>query len=222
MVNINEQDFERFFFHGIENKKTLDLSVIFFAISEVNSQIGGLQNLYNIPNEELEKKIINLANERYRHIERFINYNDIEYNLNYNVNSRKTEDMLKQRIIDLIQEKLIIVTQAGIFFDKYEIGKQGYSQDLYGNMGYDYIDGVIGEEAWTKKIYNILISLGILEKEDKLEYYNKWLYTKLQRAKARNNKKEIEKMEKVYQIFQERKKKQLAKRKLSEKEIGEE
>ena len=89
-------------------------------------------------------------------------------------------------------------------------------------MGYDYIDGVIGEEAWTKKIYNILISLGILEKEDKLEYYNKWLYTKLQIAKARNNKKEIEKMETVYQIFQERKKKQLAKRKLRGKEIGEE
>ena len=39
MVNINEKDFERFFFYGIKNKKALDLSVIFFSIIEINKKL---------------------------------------------------------------------------------------------------------------------------------------------------------------------------------------
>ena len=222
MVNINEKDFERFFFYGIENKKALDLSVIFFSIIEINSKIEGLQNLYDIPNEDLLNKIVILANNRYKQIERFINYNDQEYNLKYRVDSVKTEKIIKRMIETLIQENLIMITKAGIYFNKYEICSQGYSYDVYGDLRYDYAKGLIGEEAWTRKIYNILINLEKLEKENILEYYDRWLFTKLQRAKSREDKQEIEKMEKVYKIFQERKQKQLQKRKMQGKEIGEE
>lgn len=198
---INEKDYERFFHHGINNKEELKEGIICFANQEVYNNNQNL-DWYETPNSYFMKELIKKATGIYTQAVRFIDLNDRENSLQYDVNKVQIEFLIRTKIIELLQQNKMYESKAGIHF---------YTQDfnkLNGGTVYVYGKGIDGEEGWTKKIYKILKELDKLEKDDKLEYYDRWLQTKIARARDRENKEELEMLDKVYETFSKRKKRQ--------------
>ena len=207
---LKSETYKRFFYHGIENKEEMKEGILYFSSREIYVKHQN-EHWYKISNEMIIKEIIDLATSRYRQFYRFSILND-EYNrCNFNVDYNKINQELQEKVKELLESGKMINTKAGIFFIREE------SQRL-NSMPYDvYGRGLLGEQGWTKQIYNILINLEKLENENILEYYECWMNTKLQRVVGRANTEEIRYTQRAYQLFQERKDKMIS----NEKELGE-
>ncbi len=207
---LKSETYKRFFYHGIENKEEMKEGILYFSSREIYEKHQN-ENWYKISNEMIIKEIIDLATSRYRQFYRFSILND-EYNrCNFNVDYNKINQELQEKVKELLESGKMINTKAGIFFIREE------SQRLNSMPYYVYGRGLLGEQGWTKQIYNILINLEKLENENILEYYECWMNTKLQRVVGRANTEEIRYTQRAYQLFQERKDKMIS----NEKELGE-
>lgn len=207
---LKSETYKRFFYHGIENKEEMKEGILYFSSREIYEKHQN-ENWYKISNEMIIKEIIDLATSRYRQFYRFSILND-EYNrCNFNVDYNKINQELQEKVKELLESGKMINTKAGIFFIREE------SQRLNSMPYYVYGRGLLGEQGWTKQIYNILINLEKLENENILEYYECWMNTKLQRVVGRANTEEIRYTQRAYQLFQERKDKMMS----NEKELGE-
>ena len=204
---LKSETYKRFFYHGIENKEEMKEGILYFSSREIYEKHQN-ENWYKISNEMIIKE---LATSRYRQFYRFSILND-EYNrCNFNVDYNKINQELQEKVKELLESGKMINTKAGIFFIREE------SQRLNSMPYYVYGRGLLGEQGWTKQIYNILINLEKLENENILEYYECWMNTKLQRVVGRANTEEIRYTQRAYQLFQERKDKMIS----NEKELGE-
>lgn len=69
-----------------------------------------------------------------------------------------------------------------------------------------YIDGIgfKKEEVWTEQIYDILIQLEKLERENSQEYYETWMITRIARAVNRGEKEEALRLKKKYEQLRDR------------------
>lgn len=198
---INEKDYERFFYHGIDNKEELKEGILCFANQEVYNNNQNL-DWYKTPNSYFINELLKRATSTYKQAVRFIDLNDRENSLEYDVDEKKIDLILRRKIIELIQRKTMYVSKAGVFF------YTGHFEKLSGGIGFEYGKGLTGEIGWTKKIYGILKELNKLESDDKLEYYDRWLQTKIARARDRKNGEELEMLDEVYDTFIKRKERQ--------------
>lgn len=197
--NIDSERFKRFFFYGIENKRELKEGILCFSSNKVYKAHSN-ENWYAIPNEQLESEIIQEATKRYKQFYRFVTLNDESNNFRFDVDIQKIEEELEEEIRLLKQEGKVIETKAGTFFIKER------ENLLKGGQYYVYGEGLKGEVGWTKQIYDVLGELEEIEKEDRIEYQEYWLLTKLARAVNRFDREEALKVKNAYEKLREEEK----------------
>ncbi len=197
---LNNEQYKRFFFSGIDNKEDVKEGIIYFASKQVYS---GHKNddWYSLPNEMLLEEILGNAVPKYRQFYRFVTLNDQYKKYNFDVDLDQIRKELEEKVESLLESGDMIKTKAGIFITR------GEAQRLDSKPYYQYGEGMQGEETWTRQLYRILEKLETLEKSNILEYYECWIFTKLQRAILRNEPDEIPYMERAYQLFEKRKQK---------------
>lgn len=189
---IDNQSFKRFFFFGVDNKQELKEGILYFSANKVYER-HRFENWFDIPNEQLEKEIIQEATPKYRQFYRFIRLNDKSNCLINDVNIEKVEEQVKRQMELLKQEKKVIDTKTGIFFVRER------EELLKGGQRYIIGEGLKGEEGWTKQIYDILEKLDCMERENP-EEYDVYLYiAKLARAINRNSEEEAQRIRKCYE-----------------------
>lgn len=221
---INNKDFKRFFFYGIDNMEELKEGILYFASQELYAKKYSSYNIYEIPNKILIDEMLKIANKRYRHAIRFINLNDIDNDFEYDIDVNKSYLELKEKIQELLEENKIIESKAGVFFTREEEKK------LQGGRYYQY---GYGEDGWTKKVYDILSELDEMERTNNNQYYEYWIRTKLKRAEDRveklekrtlqqeDLKGEVEKVKRAYEIFCDKKIKTKKGNKEIDRKLGE-
>lgn len=114
------------------------------------------------------------------------------------VNMEDLKQQLEKEIQRLKAEGKLIESKAGVFFGR-EIEAK-----LKGGAKYVYGKGLVGEDGWTKQIFEILEQLEEIERQDKEEYQDYLYLTKFARAVNRFDKQEAERLNKK---IEERKKK---------------
>lgn len=197
--NIDSERFKRFFFYGIDDKKELKEGILYFSSRKVYKKHSG-ENWYDIPNEQLESEIIQEATEKYKQFYRFVTLNDEGKDFSFDVDRQKLEGELEEEMRSLKQEGVVMDTKAGIFFTREK------ENQLEGGTYYVYGEGLKGEDGWTKQMYGILEILEEIEKEDKVEYQEYWLLTKLARAVNRFDREEALKAKNAYEKLSQRQK----------------
>lgn len=189
---IDNQKFKRFFFFGIENKQELKEGILYFSANKIYKKYR-FENWYHIPNEQLEKEILQEAIPKYRQFYKFVILNDSSNNPITDVSIEEVEKELKDQMQLLRLEKKVIDTKAGVFFVRQT------EEFLKGGQQYIYGEGLIGEEGWTKQIYDILEKLEVMEKENQ-EEYDIYLYlVKLARAMGREDEVEAQRIRQFYE-----------------------
>lgn len=196
---IDSESFKRFFFYGIENKRELREGILCFSSNKVYKGHSN-QNWYAIPNEQLESEIIQEAAKKYKQFYRFVTLNDESNDFRFDIDMPKIKEELEEEMRLLKQEGRVIETKAGTFFIRER-------EDLLeGGPYYVYGEGLKGEPGWTRQIYDILGELEEIEKEDKIEYQEYWLLTKLARAVNRFDREEALKAKNAYEKLREEEK----------------
>lgn len=200
-INIDSEKFKRFFFYGIENKKEVREGILYFSSKKVYKKHSN-QDWYSIPNEQFESEIIQEAINRYRQFYRFVTLNDESNNFRFDVDTQKVKEKLEEEMRLLKAEKKVIETKAGTFFIRER------ENLLEGGTYYVYGEGLKGEVGWTKQIYDILGQLEEIEKENRIEYQQYWLLTKLARAVNRFDREEALRAKNAYEkLIEEQKEK---------------
>lgn len=215
---LEDKTYERFFFSGIVDEEAAEEGIIYYASQKVYDRLSN-KDWYKIPNTKLLEGIINEAFPKYRQFYRFVILNDLYKSCEFDIDNsqlrqeieRKIELWLKdKRIIEIEEngekkEKAIdrmISTKAGIFFSREEVAVLNFNQKPY-KYGWD----AQGEIAWTKQIYDILEKLENIESTNIVQYYDYWIYTKLQRVinKRPSDASEIAYVQKACEEFNKRK-----------------
>lgn len=189
---IDSEKFKRFFFYGIENRRELKEGILYFSSNKVY-KAHSHQDWYAILNQQLESEIIQEASKKYRQFYRFVTLNDESNNFRFDVDMQKIKGELEEEMRLLKQEGKVIETKAGTFFIRER------ENLLKGGPYYVYGEGLKGEASWTRQIYDILGELEEIEKEDKIEYQEYWLLTKLARSINRFDKEEALKVKSAYE-----------------------
>lgn len=114
------------------------------------------------------------------------------------VNMEDLKQQLEKEMQRLKAEGKLIESKAGVFFERETEAK------LKGGPKYVYGKGLVGEDGWTKQIYEILEKLEEIERQDEENYQDYLLLTKFARAVNRFDKQEAERLNKK---IEERKKK---------------
>lgn len=114
------------------------------------------------------------------------------------VNMEDLKQQLEKEIQRLKAEGKLIESKAGVFFERETEAK------LKGGPQYLYGQGLVGEDAKSKQIYEILEKLEEIERQDEEEYQDYLYLTKFARAVNRFDKQEAERLNKK---IEERKKK---------------
>ncbi len=197
--NIDSEKFKRFFFYGIENRRELKEGILCFSSNKVYERHSN-QDWYAIPNEQVESEIIQEAAKKYKQFYRFVRLNDESNNFRFDVDMQKVKEELEEEMKLLKQEGRVIETKAGTFFIRER------ENLLKGGPHYVYGEGLKGEVGWTRQIYDILGELEEIEKEDKIEYQEYWLLTKLARAVNRFDREEALKAKNAYEKLSQRQK----------------
>lgn len=104
------------------------------------------------------------------------------------VNTEDLEQQLEQEIQRLKAEGKLIESKAGVFFERKT------EEKLKGGSKYVYGKGLVGEDGWTKQIYDILKKLEVIEKQNEVEYQDYLLLTKLARTVNRCDREEAERI----------------------------
>lgn len=198
-TNITQKEqFERFFFYGIENKEEVKEGIIYFSTGKIYKDYS-CSILYNVPNEIIESQIILESSRKYKHFYRFVTLNDFHsdnYTMDVDIDTLKAE--LEAKMEQLKMQKKVNISKAGVFFTRER------SQELEGDERYVYGEGLKGEKGWTKQIYEILEKLEKLEMTDSNKYYEYWLLTKYTRAMNRQDEQEALKIKKIIESLREK------------------
>lgn len=193
---INNENFKRFFFHGIENKKEMKEGILYFSANKVYDR-HSKENWHEIPNEQFEREIIQEAVKKYRQFYRFVILNDEHNSGRQDIDREELEKELEKELQVLKEEKKVITTKAGVFFVR---EREEY---LRSGRKYVYGKGLQGEDGWTKQVYELLEKLEYLEREN-IEKYNEYLLlTKFARAINRFDGEEALKIKQIYEKLKE-------------------
>lgn len=195
-----EKNLEEKFYHGYDNREELLESIIYFANHELHQKKAkdksySLRQEYTSSKEPFWKENIKRATQLYMQFYRFVELNDIPspkrndpshyFSYENEVTQEEMQKQIEQKMQEMLKRKKLYIYPAGI-----------------------YIAREIEEKAsiFHQDDYTLLCQLEELEKTDKLEYYDKWITTKWQRAvHADKRDGEFEIIKKVYEAFQERK-----------------
>ncbi len=200
----DEERLEKFCYYGFSNRDVMQDAIIFFTNHEILMK-RPLEDIYKIPLEKNLEQLCTNASKIYRQFYRFIYLHDSnEEKGKYSRQNFSNEAEEKQgiklkiqtRIQELIKSEKILPTKAGIYFSR--------EQERYFSREYCYQESHFGTENawWTFEMYELLVKLDNLEQESRLQYYNKWLFTKLKRAKSNNESLEkIKKIEEAYKVL---------------------
>ena len=198
---IDNQEFKKNFFYGIENKEEVKETILCFSFTKVYEKHSG-EDWYSIPNKQFENEIIQEANKIYKQFYRFVTLNDESNNYTMEVNLEELEKELLEEIQQLKKDRKVIDTEAGVFFTKKRALEIKGGQYYIGHG----IEVKTVEESWAKQVYEILEKLNELEKEDVNKYCEYWLLTKYARAINRKDEHESVTVKKLYEALRENRK----------------
>ncbi len=197
---IDNKEFKKHLFYGIENKKEVKETILCFSFSNVYEKHSG-EDWYSIPNEQFENEIIQEANKIYKQFYRFVTLNDNSNNYTMEVNLEELEKELIEEIQQLKKDRKVIETEAGTFFTKKRALEIKGGQYYIGHG----IEAITVKEGWAKPFYEILKKLDELEKEDVNKYCEYWLLTKYARAINRKDEKEAVTVKEIYEALKKNK-----------------
>ena len=207
---LNVNWFEKYFFHGLENKEEIVKRIILNGAKDLaitkELDVENQRTGYEKDREVLLRLIVQL--------ERFTSLHDDIENRRYfydeiDIDSEQIQEIYNQNINKLEQRWAISVVNyrpvSGIFFNTY-----GYSDEIrqkHGKCsGAQLLEELNQQSSWTSEVYDVLCYLSELEQENKFEYYSLFLDSKYARAIDRNKKgitddKEIHEIRNVYRKY---------------------
>ena len=195
-----EKNLEEKFYYGYDNREEILESIIYFANHELHQEKAkdknySLRQEYTTSKEPFWKENVKRATQLYTQFYRFVDLNDIPsprrnnpfnyFSYDIGMTQEEMQEQVEERMLEMVKTKKIYIYPAGIYIAREKEEKATiFHQDDYA----------------------LLCQLEELEKTDKLEYYDKWITTKWQRALHADKKDdEFEIINKVYEAFQERK-----------------
>lgn len=219
-ITLNRDDFEKYFFYGMENKN----QVVKWIIMAVAKRLAATHKESDKPNEksryEQDKEaMLNLIVQLERftskhdepksdlgHKEYFyddINTKSKEINEIFDTNA---EDVNKHAALSFVKYRPV----SGIYYNTYTY-PQEVKEKYKKYSGDEYLEILRTDitTAWGEEVYKILCYLEELEKENAYEYYSLFLDTKYARAINRNttefgDEREIHEIRNVYRKFLKR------------------
>ncbi len=209
---LNKDNFEKYFFYGMENKDI----VVKWIIINITKQLEGTHTSLDNDNEkkryELDKEAIL---ELIVQLERFTSLHDNSENRKYfyqdiNTESLSVNKMFNKNLQDIKDvgaiSTVIYPNFSGIFFNSHPYPEK---HNLY--TGQQYIEQLRNnpDTSWGEEVFDILNYLLELEKENTFNYYSLFLDSKYARAIDRNRNgitddREIHEIRNVYRKFLKR------------------
>ncbi len=190
---IKKETFERFFCHGIENKREVREGILYFSLNKVYDGYGN-QMCYEVPNAQIEREMLKKASKCYRQFYKFVTLNDVPNN-NQKVNiDACVKKELQEQLQLLRKEKTVLDTKAGIFFARWKEMQLEGINDNWEKIG----------DNWTEQIYEILEILQEMETKDPTQYQKFLLTAKLARAIDRKDQEEAVRIKKAYDGLKEK------------------
>ncbi len=201
-VRKQDKNYPVFFYHGIDNKKEVIQSIFYYHTKELSEIMPQME-------EKQQKELLKReAKKTYKQFYRFVDLNDAsveEKDLNHyagKVDNQKLEEILEEQLEEIIQMQrqnrgnLPGENQPEEPLSCYKCIEANGIEKKFDRKEND------GTGCWTQKIFDELKKLEALQREDPIAYYEKWLETKLYRARERNDATEIEMVRKIYQAFE--------------------
>ena len=195
-----EKSLREKFYYGYDNREEVLEAMIYFANHELHQKKAkdknySLRQEYTTSKEPFWKENVKRATQLYTQFYRFVDLNDIPsprrnnpshyFSYDIGMTQEEMQEQVEKRMLEMMETKKLNISLAGIYIPREMEGKY---------------------EAFHQDDYTLLCQLEELEKTDKLEYYDKWITTKWQRALHGDKKDdEFEIINKVYEAFQERK-----------------
>lgn len=214
---LNRDTFETYFFHGMENKEQVVKWIIMKTAErlqgthkELDTDTG--KTRYEKDKEEMLELIVQLERFTTKHdkpehdapLHREYFYDDI------NVESEEVNEMFEKSAKEIEAHAALSFVKyrpvSGIFFNT-----QRYPDNVAMCSAREYLGGLKYSENtdWGEAVYEILLYLEELERENKQEYYSLFLDTKYARAIDRienkmGDEREIHEIRNVYRKFLKR------------------
>lgn len=219
------KEIDRFFAHKFENIEGAMDGIIFYTNHEIH-QKENLSNAYKIKSEDQIKRLTNSTLKNCMHFFRFTEIldnanieNDCENIKNGNrvykqVNCEYLQEIVQNRIDELIKKRRIKITKAGLYYTREE--------EAYYKKAYAYQTNLneYNSAWWTEELFSVVKYLRELEINDENNYYDTWVHCKIEREKNSENVLEkrnenVRRLEKAYAEY----KQIMNKRKIEDKEI---
>lgn len=192
MYEFNQKNFEKYFFYGIDNRDELLEGIIFFTNKDLNTKYLNIMDAKKLPSlkEKFEEMIKSTA-KNYEQIYKFIDLviNPSRADIRISEEEKRTiRRLVEDKIKQLDADDQFTKTKRAIFC-KFE-------------------NKFMQNENWVKQIYDILMRLNYLEKNDYIEYYDKWLQTKVNRLdnSGKYEKSTLQPIKDLYNKFKDKKK----------------
>ena len=181
----------RFFTHKFEDMLTALDGIIFYSNNEIHSE-DELKFQYKIDEKEKINKLCNKTLENYLHFFRFTSFIDeSDSTCDYNnakkgikvykqINTENLQNMIKNRINELINNKIIMITKAGIYFDR--------KDEAYYKKEYAYQTNLqeYNSAWWTEELFTTIKYLKKLEDNNEDDYYDTWMYCKIENLRNKD------------------------------------
>lgn len=195
---LNKDKFEQYFFHGMNNKDQVVKWIIMKTAKrlqgthrELDSDTG--KTRYEKDKEEMLKLIVQLERFTSKHDKpeydapknREYFYDDI------NIESEQINKIFERMKVEIEKSSALSFVEyrpvSGIFFNTYT-----YSEQWHKYSGEEYLWKLRNnsDSKWGEEVYDILLYLEELERENKKEYYSLFLDTKYGRATDRKTDKD--------------------------------
>lgn len=214
---LNRDMFETYFFHGMKNKEQVVKWIIMKTAErlqgthkELDTDTGKMR--YEQDKEEMLELIVQLERFTTKHdkpehdapMHREYFYDDI------NIESKEVNEMFEKSAKEIEKHAALSFVKyrpiSGIFFNT-----QKYPENTEMYSGEEYLN-ILKHSAstdWGEAVYEILLYLEELERENKQEYYSLFLDTKYARAIDRienkmGDEREIHELRNVYRKFLKR------------------
>ncbi|MFR0822889.1 MAG: hypothetical protein ACLU84_00795 [Clostridia bacterium] len=201
-VRRQDKNYPVFFYHGIDNKKEVIQSIFYYHAKELSEIMPQMD-------EQEQKALLKReAKKTYKQFYRFVDLNDASVEKkdlnNYagKVDNQKLEEILDtqlEEIIGMQRQKRANLSGENQSEEPLSCYKCIEANGL--EKGFDKKEDD-GNNYWTQRIFEELKKLEVLQREDPIAYYEKWIETKLYRARERNDAMEIEMVRKIYQAFE--------------------
>lgn len=217
---LNRDNFEKYFFYGMENKDQVVKWIIMGTAKELRKTHKEADKEGEKPRYEQDKDAML---ELIVQLERFTSLHDDQEKRHYSYDVINTESEQVNEMFDRNAE--IIKDNAALSFIKdgpfrgiftgILFNTHGYSEEIrekyHKYSGEQYLDELRRNPntAWGEDVYNVLCYLEEIEKENTYEYYSLFLDAKYARAIHRNttefgDEREIHEIRNVYRKFLKR------------------